>query len=679
MKTAITIHIAERVFTIDEDAHSKLDQYLTQLRSYFAKDATEEESKEIISDIENRIAEILEERLGENRPAVNMEDISHVMKEMGTVEDIAKEEESAGTETAAASEAGQKEEDNNWRPGKKLYRDPDNKVLGGVCAGLAAYFDVDVTFFRIAALLLLLLNGVGILVYLILWIAMPEAETASEKAAMRGKRANISNIEKNVKARLQEGLTEEDRAKARTGLQKFYGMLGQLFQGLGRAAIIVLKIVAVIVGISLLIAGVLTILIATYVFVSLLIGTPAATFFGGTAGLNDEALGGVGKGLLISGYATVLFLGSFVTVIAASMIRTRASKVWGWAATVFFVLFCIAAIVAVNFGLRDWSQIEQSYNSYTETVTSTQVFEDLDTIRTIDVGGNVELNAVYGEEQRVELIADEKVIDQYEVVVENGELRLKKSDWNDFCFFWCYTRPTQLNVQLPVLEGIEVSGSSEAYVTKGFPRVEEFTIDTSGASYAEVGMNAESMRIEASGSSHVEVVGEGKAFAADISGASLLSGTYVAEMMDIELSGSSDCTVDGSVADLKVRASGASGVSSELLEAQTADLRLTGSSDVILQVATSLYVDASGASSVRYYGTPTVQMNTSGASSVTPLSGQPGPDDTGAESADVEDDAEQEDNESTEVVEGETVEEMDTEDTEVDEEGSENDGEENTL
>ncbi|MCL6524467.1 MAG: PspC domain-containing protein [Thermoflavifilum sp.] len=88
------------------------------------------------------------------------------------------------------------------RPRKRLYRDPDDKILGGVCGGLGAYFDVDPVIFRLIFALLLFGAGTGVLLYLVLWIAVPKARTAAEKLEMRGERVDLQNITQAVKEEL---------------------------------------------------------------------------------------------------------------------------------------------------------------------------------------------------------------------------------------------------------------------------------------------------------------------------------------------------------------------------------------------------------------------------------------------------------------------------------------------
>ncbi|MBN2773608.1 MAG: PspC domain-containing protein [Prolixibacteraceae bacterium] len=99
------------------------------------------------------------------------------------------------------------DENENYSAGKnnkKLYRDPDHKVIGGVCGGLAAYFNMDPVIMRLIFVFLFLINGLGLLVYIILWIAVPEAKTTAQRLEMRGKAVTVDNIEKWIKKEYQD-------------------------------------------------------------------------------------------------------------------------------------------------------------------------------------------------------------------------------------------------------------------------------------------------------------------------------------------------------------------------------------------------------------------------------------------------------------------------------------------
>jgi phage shock protein PspC (stress-responsive transcriptional regulator) len=185
MKKTFDININGNVFQIEVDAYEVLQKYMANLKNYFGKD---EEGKEIISDIESRIAEIFTEKINEENQVVTLHWVNEVVDTMGTPENF--NEEQIDEEPLA----GQKKRK------RKLYRDPEQTILGGVCGGLAAYFNMDPVVIRlIVVLLALVTSGAGLLAYFILWIIVPKAVTTTQCLEMKGEDVTVKNIEKFIK------------------------------------------------------------------------------------------------------------------------------------------------------------------------------------------------------------------------------------------------------------------------------------------------------------------------------------------------------------------------------------------------------------------------------------------------------------------------------------------------
>lgn len=216
MKKIININLAGRLIAIEDSAYEILRQYLDSLTRYFAR---EEGGDEIVSDIESRIAELFLNRL-KSTHCITDEDVQSVKAAMGTPEQFDE-----------AGEANQAPPVNDpvydaIRPRKRLYRDPDGKVLGGVCGGLGAYLNVDPVVFRIIFALLAIGGfGSGILVYFILWVVTPEANTAAEKLQMRGERVDVNNIRATV---------QDEINAAKSQLKNFGNDIRNFSQGRGR-------------------------------------------------------------------------------------------------------------------------------------------------------------------------------------------------------------------------------------------------------------------------------------------------------------------------------------------------------------------------------------------------------------------------------------------------------------
>ena len=192
MKRTVSINLGGVVFQIDDDAYSRLEKYLSSMEQSFTDEV---ERKEIMQDIEARIAELFQQRMGTMRNVVNMDDVSFAIDKLGMPEDI---EEEIFEDGASRNQQAK----NN---GKRLYRDDDNKVVGGVCSGISAYFGIDDPIWvRLIFVIGFFLSfSVTFWVYIILLILIPKAKTPSEKLQMRGEPVTASNIEKTVKEEYQ--------------------------------------------------------------------------------------------------------------------------------------------------------------------------------------------------------------------------------------------------------------------------------------------------------------------------------------------------------------------------------------------------------------------------------------------------------------------------------------------
>ena len=180
MKQVININFHGQVVPIEVSAFDLLKQYTASLNNYFAN---EEGKEEIINDIESRIAELFQERLKKGVTCITDDDVNAIIKSMGRPEEFEGEDSTSYNQSSTASSAtaagSQQSQQNTGSTAahKRLYRDENDKVLGGVCAGLANYFGIDVVIMRIIFVVLAISFGFGLIPYIILWIAVPSSAT----------------------------------------------------------------------------------------------------------------------------------------------------------------------------------------------------------------------------------------------------------------------------------------------------------------------------------------------------------------------------------------------------------------------------------------------------------------------------------------------------------------------
>ncbi|MEM9916499.1 MAG: PspC domain-containing protein [Bacteroidota bacterium] len=187
MNKVFNINLGGYPFTIDEDAYEHLSDYLDTIHKHFK---SSEGYEEITGDIEARIAELFEEHLG-GRKIVTIKDVSAAIRRMGTPEDFGAEPTGDRQRYASGESA--------IKTGKRLFRNPEDKVVGGVCSGIAAYFGIqDPLWVRLGFILITISGGFGIPLYIILWAILSEAGTAGDRLAMRGEPINVSNIARTI-------------------------------------------------------------------------------------------------------------------------------------------------------------------------------------------------------------------------------------------------------------------------------------------------------------------------------------------------------------------------------------------------------------------------------------------------------------------------------------------------
>ncbi|GCC53045.1 PspC domain-containing protein [Chryseotalea sanaruensis] len=329
MKKNISINISGIIFHIEEDGYELLRKYLDSVNRYFSNF---EDSTEILADIEGRIAEIFLSKLNDSKQVITAEDVNALMSIMGSVNDFkAAEESEFATETTSTKDYSQKEKSSGSKqeskggggsstyqssepkrlyrdqqrqflggvcaglanyfnvdavwirllfallmfaygtaillyiilwiavPGsttleepvvsKKLYRDSETKVLGGVSSGIAAYFGIDVVVVRILFLISFFFFGTGFLLYIILWVVLPEAKTVTERMQMQGEPVTLSNIESNIKKNINEDGGKEESTLAKILLLPFRA-LAAILTAFGKILVPIVEVIRLAFGVS---------------------------------------------------------------------------------------------------------------------------------------------------------------------------------------------------------------------------------------------------------------------------------------------------------------------------------------------------------------------------------------------------------------------------------------------
>lgn len=358
MKKTLTVNLGGTVFHIDEDAYQLLDKYLTNLRLHFNK---EEGSDEIMNDFEMRISELFNERIRLGYEVITIEHVEEVIKRMGKPEELFEneniQEENKNQNTSNKENEGK----------KRLMRDPDNMLLGGVAGGIAAYMGWDTTAVRLAMILLLFVPYAPIvIIYIILWLIMPLARTAADKLIMRGESVTLENIGKTVTDGFEKVSNNVNdyisSDKPRTFFQKFADLFVNVVG-------FILKFLVILVGILLLPPLLLVLFILVIVTFALLIGGTSTLYH--LSPFGADFLAGAPTSLAIMGCIGILLLIGIpiFSIIYAICIQLFKSKPLAttakWALLILWILSIVLSITYFYItGINGWSTLPWSYFNF---------------------------------------------------------------------------------------------------------------------------------------------------------------------------------------------------------------------------------------------------------------------------------------------------------------------------
>lgn len=359
MNKTVNINLGGMVFHIDEDAFQKLSRYFDAIKRSLSKSESQDE---IIKDIEIRIAELVSEKHTHDKQVISIAELDEIIAIMGQPEDY-----------KIDNDDDKKPDDFNAAvltksPRKKIYRDKDGAMIGGVLSGLGYYFGIDKVWLRILFLIGFFVFGSGVLAYIILWIAIPEAKTTSEKLEMMGQPVTISNIEKIVKEEIgtvSEKIKNADYDKlgnqVKSGAQNIGSTLGDII-------ISILNVFSKIFGIILIIVSLTTLIFLLIGIFTLgtnsFFGLPWQSFFAFEY-LTDYPLWVFGLLLFFTigiPFFFLLFLGFKLILPKMKSIGSIASYT-----LLAFWLVCIA--ITVSIGIQQLS----AYSSNGRTVTKQEI------------------------------------------------------------------------------------------------------------------------------------------------------------------------------------------------------------------------------------------------------------------------------------------------------------------
>lgn len=538
MKKTLTVNLNNIVFHIDDDAYEMLQTYLADV----ARHLSEDEKKEVMNDIEARIAELFTERLQKNKKVVNIDDVQEIINVLGKPSQYTDEDD----EEPEAPKSKKKR-------ARRFYRDPENAVLGGVGAGIAAYFSWDVTWVRIALVILALISSGNLIpIYLLVWIIAPKAVTASQRLEMQGEDVTVDNIKteiNNVKNYME---SDKFKQSASNVGEKILEVLRVFFK-------VIVGFFGVVFGfVGMILAGVLILSLLFFIF-------DPAVFDGFTPGLMTDWM-------VLTPDKTVLLVISVLLVVgcpifmlvywAIRMISGRrdTSKTTLWVVLILWIvglfMFYSAGVKALihwnNHSDHPWIlNWEDSDSPVKDEVRYCEPFQG------IEVSGNIALEFTQDSVKKVVISAPEDLLSYVKTEVRNNKLNIYTDKIfsnhkvrvfvsNDSIFKLQANGASQIEGKSKITTSnllLDLSGASQARLDVNVSG--RLSAEISGASYADIEGNTESLKVDANGASKMEADQlRAKNVEVEASGASHAR-VYATESVDAEASGAGQIDCEG--------------------------------------------------------------------------------------------------------------------------------------
>jgi phage shock protein PspC (stress-responsive transcriptional regulator) len=403
MKKTLTINLNSNVFHIDEDAFQCLKNYLNAVDKHFPNS----EEKEILRDIEARIAELFNEKLSASKSVIEIADVEEVISILGQPNQFGGEDEKSD-ENAQKENEKQQEKPKNFA--RKLYRDPDKKVFGGVLAGIAAYFGFDVVWMRILAVAVVMFGfGTPIVLYIIAWVVMPEAKTAAQKLEMRGEEVTVDSIKNFFES------------------EQFHENANQIGSKFGEVVMVIAKILFVFIGIIGIITGFCIIFGLLIGAVALFFSDKWLVFDYGTMGLHTLFWAGIIFLLLIP--ATGMFIGGLRLVKnRKNLQKTRRSGIFGWFMLVIWItsLLVVIACAVKAENLKYNLGIGRNKG---ELVTENRLVSGF---KAVEIGNGINVDFIKSDTVFVKISSGKNILKDIRCEVKDSVLYLKSERRHNF-------------------------------------------------------------------------------------------------------------------------------------------------------------------------------------------------------------------------------------------------------
>ncbi|MFV0391003.1 MAG: GIN domain-containing protein [Paludibacteraceae bacterium] len=562
MKKTLTINLNNAVFHIDEDAYELLQSYLIEVGNHLMN---EKEKFEIMADIEARIAELFNEKMDKQKNVVTIDDVDTVITIMGKPSQFVIEDDKEAEREQENKQSSSTENSSQKHRAKKYYRDIDNQLLSGVASGLGAYLNWDTTLIRIIFVVLAFVtSGTFVLIYLLMWLIVPKAETTAQKLEMHGEDVNIETI-KNKMADAKEYLESD----------QFKSSATEVGHGLWNALRIFLKI---LVTLCIAIVGVVgVVLIAGLLFglIVFLLEPEAVTsispdFFSlFEYSSPDRIILLIISLLLIIGCPLFALIYWSTGVVSKTKKQRPATALWVslvlWLAGIFMFVGAGAGSIK-NLKDSDFITKNRYFDSESDKADYQTEIRTVPRFKSFEATGAVSVELTQQPTQSLEVRTLSEYLPNVKTEVVNGVLKIYSTD--------ALIRPgIKVKIGIDSLENISASGASNIDFENAF--------------------HLKKLNIELQGASNLDL---------DVSSA---------QKLDITLQGASKLEASGAADTLIVVGEGASKVDMDDLRAKVLNIKMSGAGKAEVYASDEFNGKAYGASRITCKGSPSKRTSDS--------------------------------------------------------------------
>lgn len=617
MNRTITITLNNTAFDIEEVAYDKLKDYLYKVEKYFSK---EEAKDEIIKDIENSFASKLEDKLlGRKQKIVLEKDIDDLIKIIGRVEDFEKENED------------EKNDNQTYRhySCKKLYRNPDDVVLAGVCSGLASYLSVEASLIRVMFTLVTIFTGFfpGFVIYIVLWFILPIAETGSQKLEMEGEKITLEKIKDKV-VKMKDDvknatMNENNRSYIKQKVNNIKDKCKKTFndnedfdleddakveyknnkRGTNRRNVlsIIVKIIFIIIGISLIAPAIFG-LIGLAIAIPFIIFSPSMiSHFVNIGNISSNYVQIISiLGILIALIPTI-----FILVAGVSFLRGK--NIFKIGSSIFLLIIWIFAISSLVFFSTRMFEHNNTVSFFEHNISynTEEKIYDLEKFDSINIQGPYVINIKKNDNFLVKATSEDNNFDELNVEVKDGVLNIKQNN-----ILNSISNNTTFDIDLPSIKELNIKGMTKVNLN-GFDSNENIKLSLDGASNLDTDIFSNNFDIGVYGFSELKINNTndktGSKVLAKLNGASrLYIDSIKTNNINLDLDGASYTYISGVSNNVKIKETGASNIDLLKLESNTSNINLSGASSCKINSKNNITANLSGASSLGYYGDPVI-------------------------------------------------------------------------